>query len=92
MFITCKCRHCNSWQVKEVRKTLKNSVFTCMHCKKSTKLVLKSKAGRTTSMTFYEFDNPISATLMCKKLKLHQNTGSTEFWKSDLNFIYGSEL
>ena len=88
-----KCRCCGHWQVKENRKDIKNLIFKCQRCNKGTK-ILKTYArgrGRNDLVNYGPIDNPATASLICKRVKLHEHTGDIEVKKFDLGFeTYGT--
>jgi ribosomal protein S27E len=86
MFYTIKCKHCGNWQVKENRTDNLKCNFRCQRCGKNQKFIYRIKGGRNNLTCYGGFDNPVSAMLVCKRIKLRENTGDIEVKKFDLGF------
>lgn len=80
------CKKCGHVQVKENRTSKLKATFKCQRCEKTSKIITQTKSGRFQLNSYGPFDNPITASLVCKKVKMHMNTGNTEIWNIDLEF------
>jgi len=82
----CQCKHCGVWQVKEIRYNKMKATFQCQRCSKHSKFITQSKSGKFKLNNYGPFDNPVSATLVIKRIKLREGIGSEEIWGIDCEF------